>query len=99
MLLALESLPSNLPVKPRYYERFIWDLHKVNVGNLVNGLNSLHWDDDDVDALYDGWLSRFCGTLEMHVPCRTVVVFPWDKPWDLKSCKEAEWVFDKTFSS
>ena len=31
-------------VKPRCYERFIWDLHKVNVGDLVNALNSLHWD-------------------------------------------------------
>ena len=73
-------------VKPRCYERFIWDLHKVNVGDLVNALNSLHWDDifidiDDVDVLYDRWLSRFRGILEMYVPCRTVVVRPRDKPW------------------
>ena len=37
------------------------------MGDLVNALNSLQWNDvDDVDTLYDRWLSRFRRTVPLR---------------------------------
>ena len=72
--------------KTKCYKRHIWELSRVDENKLRNALLNAPWDVvfadiQNIDTLYNAWFDCFRDVLMTHVPNKTVVIRPRDKPW------------------
>ena len=72
-------------VKPKCYRRTIWDMSNIDIHKMNDALAVLKRDNflitDDINSVYDQWFQSFYQILESHVPHKSVVIRPRDKPW------------------
>ena len=78
--------PMNISlVKPKCYRRTIWDMSNIDIHKMNDALPVLNRDNflitDDLNSVYDQWFQSFYQILESHVPHKSVVIRPRDKPW------------------
>lgn len=73
-------------LKQKCYTRIVWDYKNVNTDLLNAALSNYDWDGcindcHDVNIVYKNWFSSFLRIVKEHIPCKTVVIRPKDKPW------------------
>ena len=73
-------------LKHKCYTRIVWDYKNVNTDLLNAALSNYDWDGcindcHDVNIAYKNWFSSFLRIVKEHIPCKTVVIRPKDKPW------------------
>ena len=63
----------------------MWNLTNIDVTKMCEAFSILNreelFTDENVNVVYDKWFQSFHQVLENHVPHRTVVIRPRDKPW------------------
>ena len=73
-------------LKQKCYTRIVWDYKNVNTDLLNAALSNYDWDGcindcHDVNIVYKNWFLSFLRIVKEHIPCKTVVIRPKDKPW------------------